>query len=89
MTKLEEKLQELGYECNKWVGEYRKSFTDYLYLIIDIYEGEVNELCSGIKLRKEIFILDKIMLNMIIELEKQAFDEMKKDLEILKECECK
>ena len=82
MTKLEEKLQELGYERNspiKWV--FIKRMNDINISIC---------LCKSFK-KIETYWASKVPI--IIEIQQdidslqQAFNEMQKDLEILKEYE--
>lgn len=87
MTKLEEKLTDLGYEYYAFDECYRKKFTNHIYLIIDVIDDEINELCSGIKLIKDLDIWDKNLLNLVIEAEQQAFNQLQNDLEVLKKYE--
>ena len=89
MTKLEQKLFELGYEYYALDMCYRKKFTNYLYLIIDVIDDEVNELCCGIKFYEDLIIIDRNMLNIMIDVQQLAFNEMQKDLEELKKYEDK
>ena len=87
MSRLEEKLLDLGYEYYAIDLCYRKKYTNYFYLIIDVIDDEINELCSGIKMNEDLEIFDKHLLNIVIEVMEQAYNEMQKDLEELKKYE--
>ena len=82
MTKLEEKLIELGYEKSEdfyfnnkiYRTRYIKSINNVAYIEINIYEKYIAEV------KLEYSITDQSIIDKI----QQAFDEMQKDLEELK-----
>lgn len=81
MTKLEEKLKELGYEYKNTIipegAFFRKQFFKWLFLEITT-DLKKKEVCD----HKVIQIVrHKIDTS-------QAFNEIQKDLAILKECDC-
>lgn len=84
MTKLEEKLQELGYEQSKVIKEFYNKWFKYTFITIYINPNSTikYEWC-GVQ-RKG---LRKFQQKEQIKELYKAFDEMQKDLEILKECE--
>ena len=85
MTKLEEKLIELGYEKrevfyqnnNIYRTKYIKSVNNVAYIEINVYENYTYYV------RNEYAISNQSMIDKI----QQAFNVMQRDLEILKECE--
>ena len=85
MTKLEEKLIELGYEKREvfyqnndiYRTKYIKSVNNVSYIEINVYEKYTYSVIN------EYAITDQSQIDKI----QQAFNEMQKDLEILKECE--
>lgn len=85
MSRLEDKLIELGYEKrevsyqnnNIYRTKYIKSVNNVAYIEINVYENYTYFV------RNEYAISNQSMIDKI----QQAFNEMQKDLEILKECE--
>lgn len=85
MTKLEEKLIELGYEKREvfyqnndiYRTKYIKSVNNVSYIEINVYE---NYTCSVIN---EYSITDQSIIDKI----QQSFNTMQKDLEVLKQYE--
>lgn len=78
MTKLEDKLIELGYEKNRY--DYRKDLiiNDYFFtLIIDLVNNKVFG-CIG--------EISSIIYQCQLDGLQQAFNQLQKDLEVLKEC---
>lgn len=78
MTKLEEKLKKLGYEHTK--TGWRKRLKGRL--IIELHKFTNNEIVGGI-IQEDPFIMQRSQINRL----QQAYNEMQKDLAILKECE--
>ena len=80
MTKLEQKLQELGYEQHAldFVTYEKYLFKDtiYIYITLDGYREKIKHKCieiiDGVEKQQDIFNLQK------------AFNIMQKDLEVLK-----
>lgn len=87
MTKLEEKLQELGYEFDHYEiftrkNVYKKLIGDIDSSIIFIYTNkDINEITT-------YYVINGIVKSQIhINNLQQAFNEMQKDLEVLREYE--
>ena len=86
MTKLEEKLIELGYEQNTAVIEPNKDIVHYLKKVNEYFEItlENNTKTNEIKAR----ILSGLYFAYNRPFHKQqAFNEMQRDLEVLKQCQ--
>ena len=87
MSRLEEKLIELGYEFSHYEvftrqNAYKKHIGDIDCAVIMIYTNK------DIDKIKSYYAINGIVQSQIhINNLQQAFDVMKKDLEILKECE--
>lgn len=79
MSKLEEKLQELGYEYNKNFMYYRKEINDHIRINIEVFKGQI---CDYRILDTKVIKTQEHIDNL-----QQAFNEMQKDLAILKEIE--
>lgn len=82
MTKLEEKLKELGYRKLKTIhNDFGKEFNDYInkYIYCDLYSEKINDF----EVKPFADINDQSILNDL----QQAFDEMQKDLEELRKYE--
>ena len=80
MTKLEEKLIELGYErCSYY--KYEKKFETYCEMFCEV---DIKEKPKG---RLRLGIYDWIYTQQDIDNLQQAFNEMQKDLEVLKKHE--
>ena len=85
MTKLEQKLIELGYEKREvfyqnndiYRTKYIKSVNNVSYIEINVYESYTYSVINEYSITDQS-IIDKIQ---------QAFNTMQKDLGILKECE--
>ena len=84
MTKLEQKLIELGYEQSKLIKEFYEKKFNYTYITIYINPNSTikDEWC-GVQRKGLRHFQQK---EQIKELDK-AFNQMQKDLKILKECE--
>ena len=89
MTKLEEKLIELGYEkepeynSNQYVFIYFKMCIGTANPIVIFYDSQCNVIYpQGIRF-KESYISKQEQIYVL----QQTFKEFEKDLEILKECE--
>ena len=78
MTKLEQKLIQLGYEKTKF--GWRKRLKDRFIIELHIFTN--NEVVGGI-IQEESFVMYQCQINRL----QHAFDVMQKDLELLKECE--
>lgn len=82
MTKLEQKLIELGYVYIQHNDYFKKQFTRYIYISIELDNNKLKVNDYGVDYKTEYFRkqhqLDKLQ---------QAFNEMQKDLEVLKEYE--
>lgn len=82
MSRLEEKLKELGY-VKEFYDDYEKIMSFDKEVKICIRLTNFNE-----KIKESIFVGYKFKTKQSqFDLEQQAFNEMQKDLEILKECE--
>lgn len=85
MTKLEQKLIELGYVISKYdnfFGEY-----DYVKVIPDVAELHIYY-CKYTKTYYDICkSLRKSIDQRIIDNLQQAYNQLQRDLEVLKECE--
>lgn len=80
MTKLEQKLIELGYEYfNK---SYAKNINDF-YIFVDPYDEKFSKIHKMYVYDHIVFIKQQEQLDNL----QQAFNVMQRDLEILKECE--
>ena len=78
MTKLEEKLIELGYyQKSKNSRNYFKRLKGRLIIYIYIFQN--NELVGCVK-QEDTTVIEQCQINRL----QQAFNEMQKDLEILK-----
>ena len=77
MTKLEEKLFELDYEKSKNSRDYFKRLKGRLIICIYIFQN--NELAAGVY-QEDHLVIEQSQINRL----QLAFDEMQKDLEILK-----
>ena len=85
MTKLEQKLIELGYEKREvfyqnndiYRTKYIKSVNNVSYIEINVYESYTYSVINEYSITDQS-IIDKIQ---------QAFDEMQKDVEVLKQCQ--
>lgn len=77
MTKLEEKLIELGYEKEKL--SYVKRLEGRIEIHIFIYP---NELVGGVE-QGDHFVIYQSQINRL----QKAFNQLQKDLEELKECQ--
>ena len=77
MTKLEEKLFELDYEKSKNPRDYFKRLKGRLIIYIYIFQN--NELSAGVY-QEDSLVIEQNQINRL----QQAFDEMQRDLEILK-----
>ena len=95
MTKLEEKLLKLGYEldyekqesnlCGVWIyRHYLKPCNKYFHLkiVIEVQTNSKTYTLFPIKEPKFIWQISKYT-----KLREQAFNQLQKDLEVLKECE--
>lgn len=94
MTKLEQKLIELGYEldyetlesniCGLWIyRHYLKPCNKYFHLKI-VFEIQTNSITSGFfPIKAPKFIWQSIKYNKLF---KQAYNQLQNDLEVLKEC---
>ena len=89
MTKLEQKLIELGYEkepdykSNQYLFVYTKRCIGLLNPIVIFYDLQCDVISpQGIHIR-DGWVLKQEQIYAL----QQAFNEMQKDLEILKECE--
>lgn len=80
MGKIEEKLKELGYikTCHPNNIEYKKAF----YEGIEIFIFATKE-CRGVVYSESNLFVNDEQINTL----KKAFDQMQKDLEVLKEYE--
>ena len=81
MTKLEEKLEELGYEIEDtdWAYKYaKKPYSFECSIEIHFHKTQQNILYKAVR----VWVGIKTQQN--IDKLQQAFDEMQKDLEILK-----
>ena len=76
MTKLEQKLIELGYEKGKIA--YQKSLKGNIEIYIYVFP---NELVGGVE-QHDHYVMYQSQINNL----QQAFNQLKKDLEVLKEC---
>ena len=85
MTKLEEKLIELGYEeckiSHNDLKKYKKEYNDYIniYLYYDLYDKKF----TNWKVKPYADINDQSVLDDL----QQAYNEMEKDLEALRNVE--
>lgn len=77
MTKLEEKLFELDYEKSKNSRDYFKRLKGRLIICIYIFQN--NELAACVY-QEDRLVIEQSQINRL----QQAFDEMQKDLKILK-----
>ena len=83
MTKLEEKLIELGYAEDKNVSGYYKKYFDYAYIAIYIdKDNTIKYEWSGVQMKKLVRIKSQKHINDL----QQAYNEMQKDLEVLRQC---
>ena len=79
MTKLEEKLIELGYEYQLDLECYKKQLSRFIHIFIEVVENKINDFgiyYNATYIRKQ-YQLDNIQ---------QAYNEMQKDLEVLRQC---
>ena len=84
MTKLEQKLIELGYdiEDTDWSYKYaKKSCSFECYIVIHFHKTHQTILYKAVR------VMVGVVSQAHIEQIQQAFNELQKDLEILKECE--
>lgn len=81
MTKLEEKLQELGYKNSVFQNRYIKYYEETDNYILIKLSNCKDEIKSYLYWQSAFYEQEHI------ETLQQAFNEMQKDLEILKECE--
>lgn len=82
MTKLEEKLEELGYRKNQYITDYytkNSRAVSNVVIFISIFHNEIDD--KGISLESNIREEKDIDLLYV------ALKEMKKDLEELKKCQ--
>lgn len=82
MTKLEEKLYELGYTYFYHSGCFKKKFSRFIFISIELNNDKTEVDDFGVDYKTDLirkqYQIDTLQL---------AFNEMQKDLEILKECE--
>ena len=88
MSRLEEKLQELGYEAkgSHYVKhEYNKNYDYNLVIVVNISDFSISN--YYLYPNDRLYITSKDNLEEIKKELQQAFNEMQKDLAILKEIE--
>ena len=82
MTKLEEKLLELGYEYINHNHYYKKRFTKFVYSFIDLNSTNTRINDYGVETPNNVYRKQEQLDNL-----QQAFNQLQKDLEVLKEYE--
>ena len=80
MTKLEEKLIELGYEYHELYNIWEKEILNHIIHIM-LSDGQIHH--NEVVNHQNIIVINQQQIDNL----QQAFNEMQKDLEILKECE--
>lgn len=78
MTKLEQKLIELGYEKG-YLNAYHKKFNNMIFLTIELYEPKT---FGSIYSDRKEYRIQKHIDNL-----QQAFNQLQNDLKELKKCE--
>ena len=92
MTKLEQKLSELGYELiklqdKKFICLKRYDDDDEIEIVITLNNDIIIEDLCEVRIQGSYGFSNQLMLNEFCKDLTRAFNEMKKDLEILKEWE--
>lgn len=80
MTKLEEKLIELGYRYIEHNDYFKKKFNRFIYISIELDKDKVNDF--GVDYKTDLLRKQKQLDNLQL-----AFNEMQKDLEVLRDVE--
>lgn len=80
MTKLEEKLKELGYVYIKHNDYFKKQYSRFIYISIELDKNKLKVNDYGVDYKTD-FIRKQQQLDNL----QQAFDEMQRDLEVLRE----
>ena len=80
MSKLVDKLEELGYKYKKFFNMWQKEIFNHTIQIM-LSEGQI--LLNEVVNPQNIIVMTQQQIDNL----QQAFNEMQRDLEILKECE--
>ena len=82
MTKLEKKLIELGYLYIKHNDYFKKKYSRFIYISIELDKDKLKVNDYGVDYKTDYFKKQEQLDNL-----QQAFDIMQKDLEELKKCQ--
>ena len=90
MSKLEKKLEELGYELIKLQNKKficLKVFDDEIEIIITLNNGIIIKNLCEIRIQGSYGFFNQLMLNEFYKNLTRAFNQMQKDLEELAKCQ--
>ena len=82
MTKLEQKLQELGYEYIKHNDYFKKQYSRFIYISIELDKDKLKVNDYGVDYKTNYLKKQSQIDNLQL-----AFNVMQKDLEVLKQYE--